>query len=274
MKTILVPTDYSETAANALRYAAGLAAYAEARLVLVHVYHIPVPTSEVPLVALAPESLEKDNRERIALAEGEAKRMAGERVPVSSIVKSGFAVDEIIETAEEQEADVIVMGVTGMSPLGEALIGSVTTSVMKKTPIPVMVVPSGASFKKPEKLVFACNYEEKMGKHVTDTVKKFARLFGAKVMVLDVVRKAEVASYEKAVAGIELETSFGDLEHHLYFPEGDDVTGEINSFVDRQNAGLLVMAPQSHRSLAGIFHRSNTKKMAFHTHVPLLSIHN
>lgn len=274
MKTILLPTDYSETAENASEYAFELAAYSKARLVLLHVFHVPVPTSEVPLITVTPQELERENKERLAKLENTLRERSGGKIQIESIVKSGFAVHEIVETAAEVKADCIVMGVTGMSKLGEALIGSVTTSVMHKTRVPVLVIPQGASFTAPEKIVFACNYEEKLDETVIDRFKAIVKLFKSKVLVLDVVKSEELASYEKAVAGIGLEHSLRDIPHELHFPEGEDITRGINLFIDRHHAGMLVMVPFDHRSLTGLFHRSNTKKMAFHTHVPLLSIHN
>ena len=67
MKTILFPTDYSETAKNALQYALNLAKFSHAKIILLHAYQIPVPTGEVPVMMISPKELEKDNIQKNVL---------------------------------------------------------------------------------------------------------------------------------------------------------------------------------------------------------------
>src|SRR5256885_651667 len=97
MNTILIPTDYSDTAENALNYAVELAKSSSAKLILMHAYQIPVPTGDVPVMLVSPEELEDANQTRIKKL---VERIAGQtegKIKIESEVRSGFTVEEIID---------------------------------------------------------------------------------------------------------------------------------------------------------------------------------
>ena len=272
MKTILVPTDYSETADNAMHYALELAKTVKAKIILFHAYPFPIPTGDIPVLMVSPDELEKSNLIKIKDLE---KKIEGEfpgEITVEHIVRAGNVTDEILTAAEEKEVDLIVMGVTGGGLIAETLMGSNTTALIKKTEIPVLVIPPKAKYKKIEKLVLAYDYKGKIKENVMSKIKTFAHLFNAQILVIDMVAPVEVTSPESTEAHLSIEKGFSDIKHSLYFPEGDDLEYQINSFVDSFKADWLIMIPHKNSFFAGLFHRRNTKKMAFHTHIPLLSL--
>jgi nucleotide-binding universal stress UspA family protein len=274
MKTILVPTDYSDTANNALQYALELAKFSHAKLILLHAYQIPLPTGEIPVMMISPQELEKDSSIRIKKLEKELISKTSGNIKIESVVRAGFVPDEIMDTAKAKNADLIVMGVTGGSKIEEALMGSSAISVIKHTQTPVLVIPKDARFKKIQKIVLSYDYHDEMKETIMKKFKEFVQLFKAKVLVLNVVTPVEVPTYENAVAGSTIENSLKDIEHTLFFPSSDDITDEINAFADAHQCDWLVMVPHKHKLLAGLFHKSNTKRMAFHTHIPLLALHD
>ncbi len=274
MKTILVPTDYSEAADNALHYAVELALLSKAKIVLLHAYHVPLPTGDVPVLLVSPAELEKENVMRIKELKKQLEKKFSEKVKLDHVVRAGFVPDEVLTVAKEKNADLVVMGIKGETRLSRALLGSNTASVMRSAQTPVLAIPSGCRFKKPSKIVLAYDFSKPVPKKVLDTLKMYTSLFNAKLLVLDVVKPEAVPVYDDAVAGLKLENSLKSIPHSLYFPEGEDVVSEINSFADSYKADWLVMMPHKHKFFSGLFHKSNTKQMAFHTHLPLLSLHD
>ena len=272
MKTILVPTDYSETAGNALQYAVELAKFSKAKLILFHAYHVPVPTAETAVMLISPQELEQENIHRIKNLEKQIiKEAAG--IKTECIVRAGFASDAIKEISKEKNADLIVMGITGASKATQLLMGSNATAVMKKVQVPVLVVPNDARYREVEKIVFACSYNEPVNAAALKKVLAFVKLFSAKVLVVDMEKPVVVPVYENAVSGETLEKAFKDIEHVMFYSSAEDMADGVNEFADDHNCDWLVMIPRNHNGLGGLFHKSNTKKMAFHTHIPLLSIH-
>ena len=268
MKTILVPTDFSKTAGNAAEYAAHFAKDVKAKILLLHAYHIPVPVSEAPVIVISQEELQKKNEAHLKKEAAHLKKISG--VEVTYKAKMGFAVDEIVE--EEKNAALIVMGMQGASKLSEALMGSITTSTLRKTQAPVLVIPENVKYTKPEKIVLACDYDPRTDTHTLDALKALMKTFSSKVYVVNVKQKKESVSVDEAIAGVKLESKLNDVEHVHYFPEKEDPVEGINEFVKDKKADMVAIIPHRYNLLERLFHKSISKKMAFHTHVPMLAL--
>ncbi|MDP2311363.1 MAG: universal stress protein [Pseudomonadota bacterium] len=146
---LLVPTDFSETAAHALRLAVRLAreggAAGNVRLTLLHVGSLPqaatfdFPTYGVPM----PETLVQLQRELMAERSHALERLAREEIPPEVTwdpkLREGYPPEEILVEARAGTYDLIVMGTHGHTGLKHALLGSVTERVLRQAPIPVLV---------------------------------------------------------------------------------------------------------------------------------------
>lgn len=271
MKTILVPTDFSDSANNACNYAIELARKTKAKLILFHVFQIPVPVNEVPVVVVSVDDLRKESLGRLKHYAKEIKRNNAKDVEVESIVSAGFAIDEIIEITKEKNIDLIVMGIVGGSRLNEIL-GSTTTGVVRKTTVPVLIVPDNARFKQIDKIAFACDYSQISNRTVLAMLFEFVKLFTSRILVVNVIAKEEITTTEKAVSGMQLENYLKDVDHTIHFPVHSDVIEGINEFVKDTDSAMIAMIPHKHNIFQRIFSTSNTKKMAFHTHIPLLML--
>jgi len=272
MKNILVPVDFSDVSKNATRYALELAKQLNASLTLFHVFHIPVVAADAIVAMPNFDELEEASATAIKNFEKEVCAPNKNNVPISTIVTPGFLIDEMKDVVKEKSIDLIVMGITGAGKLGEMLIGSNATIAIHNMDCPLIVVPKEAAYKQIENIAFACDYEKATSIQSIEKVKQIAGLFSAQLHVLNIVDKEEIPDINKAVKAVKLEVIMGSIRHTLNFPESDDITFAINEFVEKHAIDLLVMIPHKHNFLSNLFHKSNTKKMAFHTHVPLLSI--
>lgn len=264
MKTILVPTDFSDAANNAAEYAVQMAKEMQARILLLHVYHLPVPPplSDTPIL-IEPYQLQKENG--IVLRE-EARRLKKiARVEITCVTRLGMAVDEILE--EERNADFIVMGMRGAGKFEETILGSIATATFRKAKIPVLVIPQNVKYKHPEKIVFACDYLPGMDMHSLDVLKEF----GSAVYVVHVTHQEEPAALN---AGVEerLENKLSEMEHFYYFPEKKDTVEAINEFAKVKQADMIAVVPHHYNLMERLFHKSMSKTMAFHTRLPLLAL--
>lgn len=147
-KTILVPTDLSESAEEALDFACELAHQFDATIHLLHVISIPVlgvPELGVALTSTVIDSMVRDDQEALEDLACR-KRKHAKFAPV--MLRTGDARDLIVQTAKEIGADLIVMGTHGRRGVSRALLGSVTESVVRTAPCPVLTVrPHTASRK-------------------------------------------------------------------------------------------------------------------------------
>ncbi len=140
-RVILAPTDFSETAAHALRYAGGLAARFNARLLVVYAdtFLPPVDVTTMPAA-----NLNLSRQDLVARAQEELERHVeatlGSDVAYDTNVIVDVPVLAITQAAHEAGADLIVMGTHGRTGLRRLVVGSVTEAVMRMADVPVIAV--------------------------------------------------------------------------------------------------------------------------------------
>lgn len=137
-KTILVPTDFSDFADYALEYAIALAARIDAKVHVVNA--ITIPTLGFPElgVAVASVTITATVEQHQQLLDQVVERYR--QAKLGALVRTGDAREVIIDTAIELGADLIVMGTHGRHGFKRALLGSITESVIRHAPCPVLAV--------------------------------------------------------------------------------------------------------------------------------------
>ena len=143
IRSILLPTDFSECANYALSYAASFARQAGASILCVHVIEPVVPTvgytgmaEPLPIADISDQLEDSAERELPKIAECEEC----EGLEVEEVIAHGDAASEIVRVARERSVDLIVISSHGRTGLGRLLFGSTTESVVRHAPCPVLVV--------------------------------------------------------------------------------------------------------------------------------------
>ena len=142
LKTVLVPTDFSDASESALRYGKAMAEAFGATLHVVHVmedllahaWAAEVYVSSMPQLR---DEIEKESRQRLETLLGAEDR---QRFRAETALLAGNPFLEIIRYAKAHEADLIVMGTHGRGPIAHMLLGSVAEKVVRKSPCPVLTV--------------------------------------------------------------------------------------------------------------------------------------
>lgn len=142
LKTVLVPTDFSDASESALRYGKAMAEAFGATLHVVHVmedllahaWAAEVYVSSMPQLR---DEIEKESRQRLETLLGAEDR---QRFRAETALLAGNPFLEIIRYAKAHEVDLIVMGTHGRGPIAHMLLGSVAEKVVRKSPCPVLTV--------------------------------------------------------------------------------------------------------------------------------------
>jgi nucleotide-binding universal stress UspA family protein len=136
---LLVPTDFSEYADDALDYAIELAKTLQARLTVLYVYYLPsLALGEVSPVVIDDtlQAMETNARQQ---AQKALARVLRAGLQGDSVIVEGTPFQMIIDTAKDKGADLIVMGTHGRTGLSHVLMGSVAEKVVRLAPCPVLV---------------------------------------------------------------------------------------------------------------------------------------
>lgn len=142
VRTILVPTDFSDDAKLAIQTAQRVLGPedAEARLILVHAYHLPVEFTALGAVPVAPRlftDAAEQARERL---EQDAKPLRAAGLRVDTVAEEGYPPLVIEEVARRSNVDLIAMGTHGRSGLRHLLLGSTAERVVQHAPCPVLTI--------------------------------------------------------------------------------------------------------------------------------------
>jgi nucleotide-binding universal stress UspA family protein len=276
MKTIIVPTDFSTTAYNAARYALGLAQQmGTTRVVLYHAYELIVPIPDVPtsIPMVDPNELKAASLDGLDRMKQDLLPALPEGVILDCRADNALLAANIDSLSQEENADLIVMGTTGGSQLEEILIGSNTIDVVKHTTCPVLIVPSGATFKPVKKIVFACDFKKVGTGTPVYPLKRLLNVFQAELHVLNIDKEGKGLNTDVPEASLLLDTLLEGYNPKYHFVDHGNVVHGIMEFADKENADLILTIPRKHGLFEGIFKRSRTAQLAFHTHIPLLAIH-
>ncbi len=278
MQTILVPTDFSATAKNAAIYAIELAKQiGAAKVVIFNAYEAIMPTMTIdPTVpSIMPLDIETYKNISESGLENFSKDLyeaCNNQVVLETLSDLNTLVSGISEAAEKTGASLIVMGITGGNALEESLIGSNTVDVAKAITVPMIIVPPNAVFKTIEEITLAVDLKKVEATTPTEPIKNLLDAIKAKLFVLHVNDGEDEADKDDQMTILN-----GLLEGYnpeYFFVNNISFIDGINDFVDSKNVDLIITIPKKHSWFETLFQRSHTKLLAFHSHVPLMVVHD
>ncbi len=277
MKNILVPTDFSEAAKRAGIYALQLAQQLHAeKIVLYNAYQQPVATdaSMTPVELINFDDIREISNTGLEHFKTVLQTHAAEGVTLETVGEYITLADGWRDIAESKQIDLIVMGVTGGGKLDEVLIGSNAVNVAKHSTIPVIVVPPGTAFSSIKNVMLACDFKQVVETTPVGAIKHILDETRAKLFVLNIDHGNKNFSPDTPFESLMLDTLFYGYEPQYHFVDSTDFVEAINSFAVDNNIDLIITIPKKHGFFEGLFKRSHTKQLAFHSHVPLMVVHD
>lgn len=272
MNTIILPTDGSENAAHAMRYAMHLFSGQETRFIVFESVDISAYGSDLPVVnVIGTEEIEEMLGRSIVPLKAE---FAHEPFHLEVKAALGGLVPCLDELAETEDADLIVMGTKGASGLLGAVIGSNAADVIANATCPVIAVPSGAELKLPKRILFATDNKGLSSPSVAQPMLRIAVKCKATIQLVHVLDEGHTIELDEAVAGLKLEQLLSDIPHDYLFLSNSDKAAAIEHHANDNGIDMLVTVPRRNNFFDAIFHRSVTRKLALHTKVPLLVMHD
>jgi nucleotide-binding universal stress UspA family protein len=269
MNTIIVATDYSKAATNALAYASNLARQIGSRIVLCHAYYMVVTHLDVPVDLPGEEELKAENMAKLTALAQEVNRNYGVEVEC----KSGpMPVVHFLSTVmADTKADLVVMGMKGLSMLDQRLFGSTTVNLINEAKYPVLVVHEHTAYTPMNRIMLASDLQSNNLKTL-DTLASLARSYQALVQIVHVSENKEEEEKFVLSSQRKLEGPFQQIPHEYVSVLDKDITQGIEKAISQYKPDLLVMLPQEHNFWDRLFNKSNTGKMAFKVHIPLLAL--
>lgn len=271
MKTIIAATDFSVSASNAARYAAEMAVAIHADLLLLHLYQLPLPVSEIPVVTDPDEDIRKADEALASLQEELIKRTSGKiRIDTKTEVNTFFG--GLKSACDKLKPYAVVLGSQGTTAAERLLLGGHTVYAMKHLEWPLITVPKDAVFKGIKRIGLACDLHNVPEVVPVDELVSLVNDFGAELHVLNTGRQGK---YDPKLVfqSSTLSKLTGEIEPQFHFLTADDTDKAIIEFANKEKIDLLIILPRRHTLLHNLTHRSNTKLFVLHSFVPVAALH-
>lgn len=271
MKKILVPTDYSDCANDAIDIAKVIAAKSGAELFLLHLEEV-VPE----VVHVLHHTATEENPHHIGHARYQLQQV------VDSIEKECLKVKGIFVANERQEGiedyvkpyniDFMVMGSHGAKGIRELIIGSKTQKVIKKASVPVLVVKRPNQKFNPKKILFASTFRHDVSKPLKEVV-EFARLWEADIHLVFINSLSHLIEETEAkrIMSKQMEGA-PEIKYTLNISETNDEEWGISKFARLIDADMIAVVFDSHGGLTRLFTSSVAEKLINHEDIPILVI--
>lgn len=275
MKTFIVPTDFSDTSKNAARYAAQVAGQVKtATIILYHAFD-KISTGSDGSV------LQNDHEGRKKIMELALESVKTDMLSIDPSIKinciaeeESTFIDGLERLARHQKADLIIMGITGATRLAQIFMGSNTLSMVNKNVCPVMIVPPDATFTGVKNIAFTTDFKDVEKTTPVKSIQSFLEIFKPTLHIVNVDSEhyVELTDEYKVERG-KLDAMLGDYPREFYFIRLYDFMEAINQFISDKRIDVIMSVPKNHSFLSGLFRSNYTKKLAYHSHVPLVAIH-
>ncbi|MEO7045975.1 MAG: universal stress protein [Ferruginibacter sp.] len=276
MQKILVPTDFSHDALKAVVYAAEIARKSGATIFLLHVIEPALNMATMQADSSGKKVVKKSSEELNLSLKSIAEIYP--QIRVIPCLAGGEIISSILEYAEKEKIDMIVMGTKGAAGLKKFFIGSVAAGAIGKTKIPILTVPALYEMEEPGAILFATNQFEK-NKKLLKKIIEIPKLFSAAIHV--VVFK-DINGDENADL-IYNEEQLNDYLQFLKgtFPgiifkgellEGKDFESTIERYSNKNEVDIIAMVTYPKSFFEKVLQKSATKNMAFRSTIPILAI--
>jgi nucleotide-binding universal stress UspA family protein len=259
MINVIIPLDFSETSFNAAHYGAKM--YAGRTDVNIILYHFYTSSEDVGVYTNLLDSLKEELNQIVPVIE-------------TAIESGNNFIDCLSAFAHVRSAYMIVMGLTGKSPMAQRFTGSNTLEMAEKNVCPILIIPADASYQGISNILIASEMKYAEDTPVLLAVKRILTDFKPNLHVLNVDDSHYISlttSYKEERD--KMEALLSEFNPEFYFMRLFDFHESINLFVHDKNIDMIIIGPKHHGFFEKLFKAQHTKKMIYQSKVAVLAVH-
>ena len=272
MKQILVATDFSVCAANAMKYAMKLAKVLNASVCVIHAIPPTAGINNNIYNAIFIESYYKNKREALEeWAEKFSKDKKYKDIKVTTLGDVGFLKAVLLKYIKRHPVELLVMGITGSTGI-TGIVGSNASLIVNKIKIPTLIVPLESKFAKVPVITLATDYETRLSSEDVNALNVIIKAFGCKEMqVLYVDEKPDMKSIETGETKLKNLIKRTELKFN-YLPNSSPLNG-IMDFIAINNTDLICLVKHHHNIVYRLFSRSTVNQVMNRSVKAILVLH-
>jgi nucleotide-binding universal stress UspA family protein len=278
MKTILIPTDFSEPAINAVNYAVELSNHQDIdQIILFSQYYVSLFEHMYPSADLIQPS-DDDMQEK---KQGIIKQLEDLKVQVMQRLKPGINVKivllesslfrAVLNMIEKEKPDVLFIGSNNHDG-EESFIGSHMIEIAKISPVPVMIIPPKTHYKPILSAVVACDFRTLNHVSLLQRLHKIKHWPHPKLALLNVDPNKKHLRPEHPALEIKgiINEVLKDYDYKIHYSDEDDILQGVLQFADQNHQQMIIALPGVHSFLYSLTHQSITEGLSKDANKPVL----
>lgn len=289
IQRLLVPVDYSECSRFACRFAIKIACKLGAEIKLFHTYYSPA-FDLIELAGAVQTQSQLREEVTINLEESEKETMESflkglrdyviecgiQAVRLSYEISPGVPEDEILRFSESYQPDLVIMGTRGKGTGVGSIMGSVTASVINRIAFPILAIPEKYTFvgeKNVKNLLYVTDFDE------SDFVTLKSLMNLTDQLDLD-IHCVHIGNDPKSWDKVKMEglmeyfrKSYGKTQVTYYFISQKNLLNDLDQLIRDKSINILSLTAHRQSIVDKLFKPNITKKLFYHTSIPLLVFH-
>lgn len=273
MKNILLPTDFSDNAWNAIVYALKLYADQYCTFYFLHSRYILNSVSRTYITTHYVDKLREQALRELAELKAQTEiANANANHDFKTLLSEDELMDAVLNAVKQNAIDIVVMGTKGTTNSIEYLFGSNTVKVVKKIKnCPILIVPDEHDFVTPKQIAFPTDYNRFYDDGLRP-LKSMADLFNSKIRVVHISIEKELSSIQQYNMTM-LENYLADYECSFHWlPDYTKKAEAITTFIEDLKIEMLAIIKYKNSLFEMIINEPVVKKLALHPKVPILVI--
>ncbi|RDY58654.1 universal stress protein [Flagellimonas nanhaiensis] len=279
MQKILIPTDFSENAWNAIDYAMQLFRDKSCTFYLLNTYTPVIPSSRfmakmvdgVRIVDAVRDSSELGLQKTVSQIKSKYRNPKHSFETISSF---NLLVEEVKDIVDSFGINLVVTGTKGASGIDEVFMGSNTVRIIKNAKkCPVLAIPQSFEYVTPSEIAFATDFNRFYTVSELSPLLEMAKMFNATIRIVHVQYGIKALSELQQFNLNMLRRYLGEVEHYVHtVSELHSVSQTLEMFSKELDIHLLALLNYQHSYMEKMTREPIIKRTAFHTQIPLLVI--
>lgn len=274
MENILIPTDFSNDAYNALFHAVQFMKGEVCTFHILNVFNGFTPLQDRTIGKEIAEQREDESREglkrvchRIRFEDKNPEHI------FKTISKRGDLADIVSKVVEEKEIDLVIMGNTGRSEIDAIFMGSSALDVVNKVKkCPVLTIPKEIDFESPKDIALVTDYRRPYDAGLLHPLLFIAKRFAARIRIMHINEKEVLEKYQSINRRILMKHLAPFEPTHHWMPLFKSKAATIDLFLEDQEIDLLAMVNYEHSFLERMTREPVIQRVGFDNDIPFLVI--
>ncbi|WP_299222563.1 universal stress protein [uncultured Aquimarina sp.] len=274
-KRILIATDFSKNAQNAINYAINLYKHDTCEFYILNAYNIKAFTMELTAIRDIEESKQKSITGLSNILDRLSVTNNSKNHEYHMVSEYGSLIEIMKEIIDKRDIYIIIMGTKGDTDSRTQIYGSQTVLAMERIRnCPVLAIPGKAVFKEIKQIVFPTGYITPYKKREFQYLIDIAKNTSAAIRILHVMDKDKQLNEAQLNNQLLLKDYFKGLEHSFHTIYDMEAQAALNSFIESQDIDMVAFINKKHNFFSWILSKPMVKHLAYYSTIPILGLHD